>query len=208
MSQYELFSGFNEAWIDRDIRNSGWQGALYFAAIGTLMTACGAPRQLLAFLGGYAFGVSLGFVYSTLATVLGCVSAFYVSKLLIRPIIRKKFNKQAVYINHFLSKQATRKTIIIRLLPVGSNVLTNLIAGTSSVKPSAFFIGSAIGYMPQMLVFALLGKGLLIGSEWKIVSSIVLLLISSYLSVNLYKKYRINVTEPTPSNNAASLQSK
>lgn len=207
VSKLGLFSEFNQTWIDRDIRNSGWQGALYFATIGVLMTACGAPRQLLAFLGGYAFGVSIGFVYSTLATVVGCIVSFYVSKLLIRPIIRKKFNHQAIHIDRFLINGATRKTIIIRLLPVGSNVLTNLIAGATSVKPHAFFIGSAIGYMPQMLVFALLGKGLLIGSEWKIATSLVLLLVSSFLSVSLYNKYRINVTSANTKNDVSPLQS-
>jgi uncharacterized membrane protein YdjX (TVP38/TMEM64 family) len=91
-----------------------------------------------------------------------------------------------------LHENSVRKTIIIRLLPLGSNVITNLLAGTTSVKPSAFFIGSAIGYIPQMIIFALLGKGLFIGSGLKITVSIGLLLISSYMSVSLYKKYRRN----------------
>lgn len=200
ISQLDLFSDFNEAWIDRDIRQSGAQGTLYFLFIGIVITACGAPRQLLAFLGGYAFGFSQGFIVSMLATVMGCICAFYCSKLLIRPLIRKKFNNQAVNIDKFLQQQATRKTIIIRLLPIGSNVLTNLIAGATSVKPRAFFIGSSIGYIPQMLIFSLLGKGLLIGSELKIALSISLLLVSSFLSVKLYKKYRVNLPETDSDN--------
>jgi positive regulator of sigma E activity len=53
-----------------------------------------------------------------------------------------------------------------------------------------------------MVIFALLGKGLFIGSEWKIAVSIALLLISSFLSVSLYKKNRQQGLEiPSPALN-------
>jgi uncharacterized membrane protein YdjX (TVP38/TMEM64 family) len=190
LTNIDMFSSFNETWIDRDIRNNGMQGAIYFMLVGATMTACGAPRQLLAFLGGYSFGAVMGVFLSTLATLLGCVMAFYFSRLIIRPFIKRRFASKLSGIDAFLTQQPTCKTIIIRLLPIGSNVLTNCLAGSTGVKPSAFFIGSLIGYVPQMIVFALLGKGLLIGSEWKIIVSFVMLLVSSYISFSLYKKYK------------------
>lgn len=198
LSYLDFFSSFNQVWIDRDVRNQGLKGAAYFMLVASLLTACGAPRQLIAFLGGYAFGFVTGTILATLATLVGCMLAFFASKLLIRPLIRKKFTRQASRIDTFLHHHPFRKTVIIRLLPVGSNIMTNLLAGTTSVRPSAFFIGSAIGYLPQMIIFALLGKGLFIGSGWKIGMSIALLLISSYMSVSLYKKYRRSAAvEPT-----------
>ncbi|WP_371195106.1 TVP38/TMEM64 family protein [Glaciecola sp. SC05] len=190
LSYTDVFSAFNEGWIDRDVRDQGIQGAVYFVVVATMLTACGAPRQVMAFLGGYAFGFVSGALLATLATVLGCMLAFFASKLLIRPFIRKRFARKAKQIDSFLHYHPFRKTIIIRLLPVGSNIMTNLLAGTTSVKASAFFVGSALGYLPQMVIFALLGKGLFIGSEWKIAVSILLLLVSSFMSVSLYKKYR------------------
>jgi uncharacterized membrane protein YdjX (TVP38/TMEM64 family) len=194
ISNVGLFDAFNQTWIDRDIRDAGLSGAVYFLSIGALVTACGAPRQIVAFMGGYAFGFSLGALLATLAAILGCVAAFYFSRLfsrnILRSVSRRKFAIQANRVNHFLSQQPTRKTIIIRLLPVGSNIITNLVAGATDVSAKAFFIGSAIGYIPQMLVFALLGKGLLIGSEWKIALSVILLLISSLLSFSIYRKYQ------------------
>ncbi|WP_250884214.1 VTT domain-containing protein [Glaciecola sp. XM2] len=190
MSYLDMFSLFNQAWIDRDIRDNGLLGGVYFILVAGMLTACGAPRQLMAFLGGYAFGFVAGALLSTIATVMGCMLAFFASRLLIRPIIRRKFSRQVVRIDNFLYRNPFRKTMIIRLLPVGSNIMTNLLAGSTAVKPSAFFAGSALGYVPQMVIFALLGKGLFIGSEWKIAVSIALLLISSFLSVSLYKKNR------------------
>lgn len=206
LSYLDFFTSFNQNWIDRDVRNQGLKGAAYFILVASILTACGAPRQVIAFLGGYAFGLVTGTLLATFATVIGCILAFFASKLLIRPIIRKKFSRQAKRIDEFLHHNPFRKTIIIRLLPVGSNIMTNLLAGTTSVKPSAFFIGSAMGYLPQMFIFALLGKGLFIGSEWKIAVSILLLLITSFMSVSLYKKYRRSVAETTRLNEADCVQ--
>ncbi len=203
ISQLDLFSNFNEAWIDREIRNTGITGALYFFIIGSFVMAIGAPRQLVAFLGGYAFGSALGFLLSTIAAITACMISFFISKLLFRRLILQRFTKQARQVDQFLFRSPTLKTIIIRLFPVGSNFLTNLVAGTTSVRPSAFFLGSGIGYMPQMIVFALLGKGLFIGSEWKIALSIILLLTSSFLSFRLYKNYRIDLINQKQANDSS-----
>ncbi|WP_239023949.1 TVP38/TMEM64 family protein [Paraglaciecola marina] len=186
-----ILSEFNQAWIDRDVRNNGMLGGCYFIFMGVLLTGCGAPRQVVAFLGGYAFGFTLGVLLALFATLLGCIMAFYVAKFIARPYVLKRFEKQASRIDRFLSTQAIQKTIVIRLLPVGSNLVTNMAAGLTQVKSTAFFTGSLIGYLPQTVIFALLGKGVLIGSHWKIMASIVLLLVSSYISFMLFKKQKI-----------------
>jgi uncharacterized membrane protein YdjX (TVP38/TMEM64 family) len=190
LTHADFISSFNQQWIDRDVRGNGLIGALYFFCIAAVITACGAPRQIVAFLGGYAFGSITGLLLATVATLVGCIITFYISKIVLKPIIRKKFQTQYQRINVFLAAQPTRKTIIIRLLPLGSNVLTNLVAGSTNVKSKAFFVGSFIGYIPQMLIFCLLGKGMLVNSEWQILASVVLLFVSSYLSFSLYRKHK------------------
>jgi uncharacterized membrane protein YdjX (TVP38/TMEM64 family) len=82
------------------------------------------------------------------------------------------------------------KTIVIRLLPIGNNLVTNLIVGVTAVKARYFIFGSLIGYIPQMAIFALMGKGVVVLSVWKIGLSIVLFIISSALSVRLYRQYK------------------
>ncbi|GAC05694.1 MAG: DedA family protein [Alteromonadaceae bacterium] len=193
LSNFNIFSSLNENWIDRDIRDSGGIGLIYFVGLGAITTACGAPRQIVAFLGGYAFGAIGGTLFSTIAVTIGCSVTFYISKYLVKPFVQRKFAHQSKIADSFLSIAPTRKTIIIRMLPLGSNVLTNIVAGSTNVSPKAFITGSMLGYLPQMLIFALLGKGLLVGSEWKIILSAVLFLLSSLLSYSLYKKYHFNL---------------
>ena len=73
LSSHSMFEYLNEQWIDLHIRNNGLQGALYFMLIGALVTSIGCPRQLVAFLGGYAFGFVDGALLSTLGVGMGCI---------------------------------------------------------------------------------------------------------------------------------------
>lgn len=190
LSTSHLFESLNKNWIDLHIRNNGIQGIGYYVLITAIAASIGAPRQLLAFLGGYAFGFINGTLLSTLAATLGCALTFHLARFLLRPGIKRKYGHKTQKVNAFLTHQPMLKTIIIRLLPVGSNVVTNLVAGVTHIKARFFITGSAIGYLPQMAIFALMGKGIVVLSAWKIGLSIALFFISSYLSWHLYRQYK------------------
>lgn len=179
----------NKNWVDVHIRNSGLSGALVFLGIGAISSAVGSPRQMVAFLGGYAFGFIDGCILSTLAVTLGCISSFSFSRLFARPLIRRRFAAKIQRLNQFLDKQPFSKTVVIRLLPAGNNLVTNLVAGVTQVNALPFIFGSFIGYLPQMAIFALMGKGIVILSIWKIVLSAGLFVFSAALSFRLFKQY-------------------
>lgn len=185
-------SEFNQAWIDSKVKHHGMQGMLYFVLFAVITTACGLPRQIAAFLGGYAFGITTGTLLATLAATLGCIVSFYLARLAARRLVETKFAKKVSGINRFLQHQAFTKTIIIRLLPLGSNLITNLVAGVTQVRGRHFFSGSFIGYLPQMLIFAIAGSGVEVVSIWKISLSVVLFIISTLLSWRLYRQYKMD----------------
>ena len=181
---------FNADWIDLNIRNQGLTGVLQFMAFGAVTTAFGMPRQIVAFLGGYAFGFVMGTLLATLAAGIGCMLSLYFARLVIRDYVKHKFPQKISNINRFLCSKPITKTIVIRLLPIGNNLITNLAAGMTSVSGYRFLLGSLLGYLPQMAIFALMGKGVIVMSVWKIGLSIVLFGVSSLLSIRLYKQYK------------------
>lgn len=189
-SSLAMFDGLNQHWIDLHIRNNGASGVLYFVAICAAVTAIGCPRQLVAFLGGYAFGFVNGALLSTVGTALGCMLSFFFARLLIRPLVDKRYARRIHNVNRFLLEQPVLKTIVIRLLPVGNNLITNLVAGVTKVKGRHFMLGSLVGYLPQMAIFALMGKGIVVLSVWKIVLSVLLFCISSAVSLRIYHQYK------------------
>ncbi len=185
-----LGSSLDKAWIDSDIRGRGFAGEMLFLLVGLAFTAVGLPRQMIGFLAGYAFGFAEGTALALLATVAGCIAAFYYARALGRDFVVGRFPNRVRRIDDFLHDNPLSMTLLIRLLPVGSNLVTNLAAGVSSVAGPPFFIGSAIGYLPQTVVFALVGSGIAVDPELRIAVSVVLFIASGFLGVSLYRKYR------------------
>jgi uncharacterized membrane protein YdjX (TVP38/TMEM64 family) len=176
--------------IDSYIRGKGPSAGLLFVAAGGLLASIGMSRQIIAFLGGYAFGFMSGALLGLLATVAGCITTFYISRRcghsLLEGFCSPRFRKVSEYIHD----NTFSMSLLIRLLPAGSNFLVNLAAGASGVRSLPFFFGSALGYIPQMLVFSLIGSGTSVDQSWQIAVAIVLFGVSAMLGVSLYCKHR------------------
>jgi len=177
-------------WIDAHVRGQGLRGELIYLGVGALVTSIGFPRQAVAALGGYAFGVWMGTLLGTLAAALGCLMAFSVARFLMRERVAQRFAGRVQRLDAFLGENTFTTTLLIRFLPVGSNLLTNLVAGVSRVSAPAFISGSAVGYIPQMLIFALVGSGIAVGTKTQLAVSVILFAASGILGLWLYRRYR------------------
>lgn len=179
-------------WIDAHVRGQGLEGEAIFIAVGAAVTALGFPRQAVAALGGYAFGVFAGTLLGTVAAAIGCTISFSVARFLLRRVITTRHAERVRRLDAFLGENTFTTTLLIRFLPVGSNLLTNLIAGVSRVSAPIFVAGSFVGYLPQMVIFALVGSGIAVGTEVQLAVSVVLFAASGALGLWLYRRYRDN----------------
>lgn len=185
-----LHGMFDTDWIDSEIRGRGLSGELLYIAIGAGLTAVGFPRQAISFLGGYAFGFGLGTGLALTASLGGCIVAFFYARLLGRSVVLSRFPERIKRVDAFLHDNPFSMTLLLRLLPVGSNALTNLAAGVSGVRAIPFFIGSLAGYVPQTVIFTLLGSGIHIEPGIRILASVVLFVVSGALGIYLFRRYR------------------
>lgn len=177
-------------WIDTAIRGHGIKGDLVFIAAVALATAVGMPRQVVSFLGGYGFGFLSGSGLALTGSIMGCMLAFYYARFVGRAFVASRYPDKVRRIDAFLHEHTFTMTLIVRLLPVGSNAVTNLAAGVSSVRARPFLSGSAIGYLPQTVIFALMGSGIAIDPTLRIGVGVVLFVASSVLGVYLYRNLR------------------
>ena len=184
----------SEAWMDRQVRGHGINGELLFLCVGGVATALALPRQVVSFLGGYAFGVVYGTLLALGATGIGCVLSFFYARVVGRPLVNARLGTRVQRLEDFLATHPFWMTVLIRLLPVGNNLVTNLVAGVSTVPAKPFFLGSLLGYVPQTLVFALAGSGVDLGAAWRIGIAGALLVASGVIGVALYRKYRHGAT--------------
>jgi uncharacterized membrane protein YdjX (TVP38/TMEM64 family) len=186
----DLADSINESWIDTHVRSHGAQGALLFLLMGAVFTGIGLPRQIIGFLGGYAFNTVAGALLGTLAALLGCMLTFAYARLFGRGLLRARLGARAQRFDAFIHAHPFSMTLLIRLLPVGSNALTNLAAGMSSIPARIFFAATFIGYLPQSLVFALVGSGVHIAPGLKLGGAVALFLLSGALGAYLYRRNR------------------
>ena len=176
-------------WVDSEIRGNGL-GWLYYLGFGAVAAAVGLPRQAICFLGGYAFGLGEGLVLAEGASGLGCLLCFLYARLLGRELVRHRFAERLARLDDFLKGHPFSMAMLIRLLPVGSNVITNLLAGVSSAPLPPFLAGSLVGYLPQTVIFVLLGSGINVQPVWRTAASVVLFVASALLGVLLYRRMR------------------
>ncbi|WP_316859449.1 VTT domain-containing protein [uncultured Cohaesibacter sp.] len=187
---------FDEHWVDAEVKGQGSFGYLLFVAMGGLLAAVGFPRQAISFMGGYAFGMVGGTALSVLATTCGCVLSFTYARILGREFVQRNFGRRVARFENILADSPFVTTLLIRFLPVGSNVATNLVAGVTHVGAFPFFLGSAVGYLPQTAIFALMGSGVQVDQTSQIGVGITLFVISGLLGVYLYR--RINKAKAMP----------
>ncbi len=166
-----------------------WSSSALFVVLGGAFTAAGGPRQAVSFFAAWLFGLAPGFGLGVLASGLGCIFGYGLARLYAgwaRRIIRGRVDVAA----RFWVENPFSLTLILRLLPVGSNFLVNLASGAARIPPLPFFSGSLVGYVPQTLVFALLGAGVNVGSASQIALSAVLFAASALIGLWLYARYR------------------
>ena len=184
-----VFHSLDEHWVDREIRGSGL-GGLYYVALAGLAMAVGLPRQAACFAAGYAFGLGEGVALAEAASGLGCLLSFSYARLLGRDLVRHRFAERLARLDDFLKGHPLSMAMLIRLLPVGNNLITNLLAGVSSAPLPPFLAGSLIGYLPQTAIFVLLGSGIHVQPLWRTAISVALFAASGLLGVLLYRRMR------------------
>jgi uncharacterized membrane protein YdjX (TVP38/TMEM64 family) len=190
----ELEAGYGndglQGWIDREIDGRGAAGIALFVAAGAILTGVGMSRQVLAFAAGCAFGITAGTALALTAEVIGLVMAFLYARYIGRTFVARKFPRRVGQIDAVLGYNPFLMTLALRLLPFSNNLVINLAAGVSTVAIAPFVVASAIGHLPQTLVFAMIGSGLTDGLALKTAVALALFAISIWIGVHLYRGYR------------------
>ena len=170
-------------------------GSIIFLLLCAL-SSIGVPRQVIAFTCGYLFNFYYGALFATIAVTIGALITLYISRLFHTMPLLLKYESEMAKITTFLSAETFKKAIIIRLLPIGSNFVTNIVAGVAYIPVKPYIAGSFIGYIPQMVIFSLAGSGVKMAAMQQVVISVVLFMVAMLLSWQLYRSSKNKQTVP------------
>lgn len=181
-------------WVEQWVRGRGLVGDLVFIAVGAASTAAGVPRQGVAFLAGYAFGALEGTMVALAAQVLGCAVSYGWARLVGRGWAERRLAGRSGHrlrpLRDALAGSPFGATLALRLLPVGNNLALNLLAGMAAIPMLPFVAASALGYVPQTVVFALVGKGVRVDGAWQLGLAVALFTVSVAIGLVLLRRHR------------------
>jgi uncharacterized membrane protein YdjX (TVP38/TMEM64 family) len=172
------------------VTEGGIRGPALFLLLATALTAVGLPRQVPAFVAGYAFGPWSGAAIALLSQVLACGIDFSWSRMMGRSFVYRRFGPALRKIDSTLAARPFIATLAFRLMPVGSNILLNLAAGLSSVRALPFITASAIGFIPQTVIFALIGRGSAPAHAYVLAIGAAMFVLSAICGIVLLRKYK------------------
>ncbi len=177
---------FGTAWLRHVPADAA--GAALLAGLGGVMTAVGVPRQVLAFSAGTVFGAGWGAAWALLGQMLGCALDYFAARSIAGDWARRRLTGRWRRLDGFILAQPFMATLTLRLLPVGSNTAVNLLAGVAGVPPLPFLAASVIGYVPQTIIFALLGGGMRVGRGAQIGVGLCLFVASAAMGAVMWRR--------------------
>ena len=177
-------------WMDARVRGKGWEGVSLFVAVAALGTAIGLPRQIPAFLAGYAFGPGWGVVLALTPCVISAAVIHQYAHHMGRDWLTGRFPGHMSRMEDFLSGNTFEVVLALRLAPFTNNLATNLAAGVTGAALMPFAAASALGYLPQTAAFVLIGCGTLIDPLVNGLLFVALLAVSGMLGMILWRRAR------------------
>lgn len=175
-------------WLQHKIRGFGVWGPAFFFILGGVATAVGFPRLVLSALGGFLFGLFEGTIYALLGTLIGTVIGYYYARYMGKELIDRIFPERLKRFEAKLLERPFVTALLVRNLPIGNNTLTTLFGGLRGIRAVPFFMGSAVGYLPQTIIFALIGSGVQKSEDYRIWLSIIFYLLSIPIIIHLMRR--------------------
>lgn len=166
-------------------------GLLGFSALATLACAVGLPRQAVCFAAGVAFGPLGGTLLAEAATLAACLVDFLWARWVARDWARRRLlgrTRRLAELDRLLERETFTAVLTLRLLPVGNSLMLSMLAGLSRARLVPFLAATALGALPQTVVFALLGSGVAVGHAARIVLAVALFAASAVLGLLLMRR--------------------
>nr|WP_243444308.1 VTT domain-containing protein [Acetobacter persici] len=125
------------------------------------------------------------------ASTAGCVAGFFWARWGGRQWAQARLGARFARLDAMLSRQPFLSILTLRLLPVGSALLLNLLGGVSGIGVLPFAAATVLGGLPQNVVAVLLGAGVRLDAVWQFVLGGGLFVASGVLGVWLLRRAQV-----------------
>lgn len=115
---------------------------------------------ILTLLGGALFGAFLGTIHIAIGASLGATLAFLSARFIFRDTLESKYAESLSTLNKGIEDGALNYVLFLRLVPLFPFFLVNILLGLTRLSTTSYFLGSLIGMLPGIFVYANAGSQL------------------------------------------------
>jgi uncharacterized membrane protein YdjX (TVP38/TMEM64 family) len=128
-----------------------------FLVIGLFMLP---GATLLSVFSGAVFGLPLGPLLVSLGSTFGAVVAFFVARYILRDWVEARFGEKLAPIHEGLCENDIHFMLVLRLVPFFPFFLVNIAMGVSPISWKVFLVGTLLGKLPAIWIYANAGSHL------------------------------------------------
>ena len=138
------------------LRASPWRVPLVLAAF-VLGSVVSFPILVLIGATVIALGPLLGFVCAAVGSLLAASATFAIGRAIGRRPLRRWLGRRAQLLERQLEGRGIVTVALIRKVPIAPFTIVNMLIGASGLPFREFIAGTAIGMLPGIAIFALVG---------------------------------------------------
>lgn len=150
--------GIDSDWLQATLEQAGIWGPIIYIVIYTVATVLVLPSTVLNLAGGALFGPWLGSLWTTVGALVAAIVAFGFTRTVGREFVEKRLAGYWQALDAEIRHGGLFYMFSIRLLPVIPYGLVNFAAGLTSISWKDYVLGTALGTLPGVLPFVLLGS--------------------------------------------------
>jgi uncharacterized membrane protein YdjX (TVP38/TMEM64 family) len=141
------------------IKGFGPAGGLLYGLVYVVATVLFFPALPLTLGAGLVYGVVVGTLIVSPASVAGASLTFLVARYLVRDWVARRLKKykQASAIDRAIEKNGFKVVLLLRLQPVLPFNMLNYALGLTSIRLRDYVIASWIGMLPATILYVYLG---------------------------------------------------
>ena len=151
------------------------------------------PLSVFITLNIISYGQVLGFIISWIATIIGCMTSFFLFRKFFQKkvykFINKKDSEKLKKIMKSISTISFSNLVVLIALPFSPAFLINIAGGISKIKTEKFFMALIIGKIVMVYFWGYIGKSLLESiTDINTLIKIALLLVGAFAISKIVEK--------------------
>jgi uncharacterized membrane protein YdjX (TVP38/TMEM64 family) len=150
--------GIDQAQLQTQLKQAGIWAPIVYIGIYAIATILILPSTALNLAGGALFGLWLGTLWTSIAAIVAAVLAFTFTRTIGRQWMGRRLARRWQVMDTEIRRGGLFYMFAIRLLPIIPYGLVNFVAGMTSISFKDYFWGTALGTVPGILPFVMLGS--------------------------------------------------